>query len=112
MTRFPLGKGVGVRWSWLRVLWLAAVFSIGTTSNSFAQAVYGSISGTVVDNSGGALPGVTVTITSVERKTTDNVTTDDAGRFLRERLVPGPYEVKAELTGFKTALVPNVRVSV
>src|SRR5262245_44976332 len=112
MTRFLLGKGVGVRWSWLRVIWLAAVLSIGTTSNSFAQAVYGSISGTVVDNSGGALPGVTVTVTSVDRKTVDTVTTDESGRFVKERLLPGPYEVKAELTGFKTAHVPTVRVSV
>ena len=33
-----------------------------------AQAVYGSISGTIRDNSGGILPGVTVTVTSVERE--------------------------------------------
>src|SRR5262245_56335454 len=112
MTRFLLGKGVGVRWSCLRVIWLGAVLSIGITSVSWAQAVYGSISGTVLDNSGGALPGVTVNITSVDRKTVDTVTTDESGRFLKERLLPGQYEVKAELTGFKTAVVPNVRVSV
>jgi len=88
------------------------LLSISTTSFSFAQAVYGSISGTVVDNSGGALPGVTVNVTSVDRKTVDTVTTDESGRFVKERLLPGPYEVKAEITGFKTALVPNVRVSV
>jgi hypothetical protein len=112
MTCFLLGKGVGVRWSWMRVLWLVAVVWIIPTTPSFAQAVYGSISGTIVDNSGGALPGVTVTITSVERKTVDAVTTDENGRFLKERLLPGNYEVKAEITGFKTALVPNVRVNV
>ena len=36
-----------------------------------AQAVYGSIAGTVSDPSGAALPGVTVTITSIERSTSD-----------------------------------------
>jgi Carboxypeptidase regulatory-like domain/TonB dependent receptor-like, beta-barrel len=77
-----------------------------------AQAVYGSISGTVKDASGGVLPGVTVTITSVERKTTDSVLTNDSGLFIKERLLPGAYEVKAELSGFKTALVPRVDVSV
>ena len=112
MTRLLLGQGVGVRWSWSRVIWLALLFTLGTTPSSFAQAVYGSISGTIVDNSGGALPGVNVTVTSVERKTVDTVVTDESGRFLKERLLPGPYEVKAEITGFKTALVPNVRVSV
>ncbi len=48
-----------------------------------AQAVYGSIGGTVTDTSGGALPGVTVTITSVERKTVDTAVTNESG-FLRE----------------------------
>ncbi len=74
--------------------------------------MYGSITGVIVDNSGGALPGVTVTVTSVERKTVDSVVTNDTGRFVKERLLPGEYEVKAEMSGFKTALAPNVRVSV
>jgi outer membrane receptor protein involved in Fe transport len=77
-----------------------------------AQAVYGSISGTVSDSSGAVLPGVTVTITSVERKTVDTAVTNESGNFVRERLLPGVYEVKAELSGFKTAIVPQVRVGV
>ena len=35
--------------------------------SALAQAVYGSIAGTVVDKSGALLPGVSVTVTSVER---------------------------------------------
>ena len=77
-----------------------------------AQAVYGSISGTVTDSSGGVLPGVSVTVTSLERKTTDTVVTNESGFFLKERLVPGTYEVKAELSSFKTAVVPSVVVNV
>ena len=60
-----------------------------TPSTAVAQAVYGSISGTVNDSSGGVLPGVTVTITSVERKTADSVVTNESGRFTKERLLPG-----------------------
>jgi hypothetical protein len=77
-----------------------------------AQAVYGSIGGTVTDASGGILPGVSVTITSVERKTSDTVVSNESGFFLKERLLPGTYEVKAELTSFKTAVVPSVIVNV
>jgi outer membrane receptor protein involved in Fe transport len=77
-----------------------------------AQAVYGNISGFVKDSSGAVVPGVTVTITSVERKTVDTAVTNESGRFLKERLLPGTYEVKAELTGFKTAVVPSVVVAV
>jgi outer membrane receptor protein involved in Fe transport len=77
-----------------------------------AQAVYGNISGVVKDASGAVVPGVTVTITSTERKTVDTVVTNESGRYLKERLLPGPYEVKAELSGFRTAVVPNVIVAV
>ena len=77
-----------------------------------AQAVYGSISGTVTDASGAVLPGVSVTVTSAERKTSDTVVTNESGFYSKERLLPGPYEVKAELTSFKTAVVPSVIVSV
>jgi hypothetical protein len=77
-----------------------------------AQAVYGSIAGEVVDTSGAAVPGATVTITSTERQTVDTVVTNASGFFSKERLLPGVYEVKAELAGFKASVFPAVRVSV
>jgi outer membrane receptor protein involved in Fe transport len=77
-----------------------------------AQAVYGSIRGTITDASGAVLPGVTVTITSVERNTSDTVVTDSNGVYRRERLLPGTYQVKAELQGFKEAVLPSVVVNV
>ena len=77
-----------------------------------AQAVYGSIGGTVKDPSGGVLPGVTVNITSLTRQTTDTVVTNESGLFVKERLLPGAYKVEAELTGFKTAVVQRVEVGV
>ncbi len=79
---------------------------------TFAQAVYGSIAGTVEDPSNAALPGVTVTATSVERKTVHSAVTNGDGFYLIERLLPGTYEVKAELGGFKAAVVSAARVSV
>ncbi len=80
--------------------------------SALAQAVYGSIAGTVVDQSGALLPGVSVTVTSVERKTTDTVVTNEAGHYVKERLLPGMYEVKIELSGFKQAVYPNIQVNV
>jgi hypothetical protein len=77
-----------------------------------AQAVYGSIAGTVTDPSGATLPGVTVTITSIERSTSDSVVSNDSGLYVKERLLPGVYEVKAALGGFKSAVVSAARVSV
>jgi hypothetical protein len=77
-----------------------------------AQAVYGSISGTVTDAAGAVVSGATVTITSIERKTSDVVSTNESGLYVKERLLPGNYEVKVEATGFKQNLVSSVVVNV
>jgi outer membrane receptor protein involved in Fe transport len=107
-------------WRWLsnprsgrRLLVVLAMLGLVLAdSPASAQAVYGSVAGTVLDNTGGVLPGVTVTITSLERQTVDSVVTNESGFYQKERLLPGVYEVKAELAGFKTALVPRVTVAV
>jgi outer membrane receptor protein involved in Fe transport len=91
---------------------VAALLVLAPAGTALAQAVYGSIAGTVGDPSEAALPGVTVTATSVERKTVHSAVTNDSGRYLLERLLPGVYEVKAEITGFKAAVVSTARVSV
>src|SRR5262245_31062502 len=80
--------------------------------SAHAQAVYGSISGTIKDNTGGVLPGVTVTITSLERKTADEVISNESGFYMKDRLLPGAYEVKAELSGFKQVIFNGVNVNV
>jgi len=80
--------------------------------SAFAQAVYGSIGGVVKDASGGIVPGATVTVTSLERQTVDTVVSNESGFYVKDRLLPGTYEVKAEIAGFKTAAVREVRVSV
>jgi outer membrane receptor protein involved in Fe transport len=97
----------------VRIVTLVSVLlTLFFTPSALAQAVYGSIAGTVIDQAGGLLPGVTVTITSLERKTVDSVVTNEAGQFVKDRLLPGTYEVKVELSGFKQAVYPNIQVSV
>jgi hypothetical protein len=91
---------------------LAILLGVAAPASVAAQAVYGSLGGAVTDNTGGALPGATVTITSVERNTVDTVVANESGLWVKDRLLPGTYAVKAELTGFKTAVVPRVTVSV
>src|SRR5262245_8235839 len=80
--------------------------------SAHAQAVYGSISGTIKDNTGGVLPGVTVRITSIERQTADEVISNDSGFYMKDRLLPGTFEVRAELSGFKQPIFANVIVNV
>jgi outer membrane receptor protein involved in Fe transport len=98
--------------AWGLVVAVVAGVLLGVSQPASAQAVYGSIGGTITDNTGGVLPGVTVTITSIERQTVDTVITNESGFFVKDRLLSGNYEVKAELQGFKAAVVPRVQVSV
>ena len=91
---------------------LALAMLVLTSAAANAQAVYGSVSGIVRDSTSGLLPGATVTITSVERNTVDTVVTNESGVYLKERLLPGVYELRAELAGFKAAVVPRVQISV
>ena len=102
MTRHvPLaGPSLGRRAPLVRLfcgLAMTALAVVSAPVGAAAQAVYGSLSGSVADNSGGALPGVTVTIKSVERNTVDTVVTNESGIYGKDRLLPGIYEVKAEL---------------
>ena len=71
----------------LRVLVVLAIALMSSVSTAAAQAVYGSISGTVSDATGGVLPGATVVVTSVERKTVDTVIANESGFFVKDRLV-------------------------
>ena len=96
----------------IQLLIISLVLSLGFAANARAQAVYGSISGTVTDTSGAAIAGATVTIRSIERNTVDTVTTNESGLYVKERLIPGAYEVKVEFQGFKQKIVSSVTVSV
>ena len=70
---------------------------------TFSQDVQGSIRGAVLDQSGGAVAGATVSVLDLARGTTRTLTTDDAGQYLATNLTPGTYTVRAEAKGFKTA---------
>lgn len=66
-----------------------------------AQVTTGTISGTVKDTSGGAVPGASVTVTEINKGTSSNVVTDSEGSYSAPFLIPGTYEVAIELTGFR-----------
>src|SRR6202051_5324236 len=58
------------------------------------------IVGSVTDPAGAAIPGATVTVTSVENGLKRSVKTDDSGRFSFPQLKPGMYSVRAEADRF------------
>jgi Carboxypeptidase regulatory-like domain len=76
------------------------------------QEFRGSITGTIVDTSGGVLPGVTVTVANVETGVSQHVVTNDRGLYEVRYLNAGTYSVTAELPGFKKASVPDNAVRI
>src|SRR6266849_8936246 len=77
-----------------------------------AQGTTGSISGFVTDDTGGALPGATVTVRHVETDQRRALVTDGAGRYRAQQLAPGKYDVTVELQGFRTARVTELTLTV
>jgi hypothetical protein len=77
-----------------------------------AQVQTGSIVGLVTDASNALLPGVTVSL-SGERLIggAQTAVTDTRGAYRFDRLVPGSYNVRFELQGFRTVDRPDVRIS-
>ena len=59
-----------------------------------AQAVYGSIVGTVLDSSGAGVPNAKVTITDLNRSVSFTATTNDSGFFTQRSLIGGRYQVR------------------
>jgi hypothetical protein len=78
----------------------------------FSQLNSGSINGGVADATGAVIPGVTVTVTDVERGVSRILLTDEAGQYLAPSLTPGTYLVRAELAGFQTVERKNIVVGV
>ena len=71
-------------------------------ATGFAQTL-GTIAGEVRDASGALVPGVTLTVVNTATNATRATTSNDVGLFEFPALPPGPYTVKSELDGFRTA---------
>jgi hypothetical protein len=77
-----------------------------------AQTATATISGIIQDSTGAVLAGVTVTARSIETGRTRAITTDETGRYIIVGLEPGEYQVRAELTGFQTAVRDRVSATI
>ena len=92
--------------SWLA---LSLMLSAGPV---FAQAGTASLTGTVTDDQGAVLPGVTVTISNASNGFIRTTATAGDGTYQLLALPPGTYALKVELQSFRTVVYENVPLPV
>jgi hypothetical protein len=95
MKRFPA--------CFVMVLLLSAATATAQTT--------GSVNGTVSDNSGAVLPGVTVTATSPILMGVQTAITNDSGMYRFPSLPPGTYRLAYELAGFGNVIREGIVVN-
>jgi hypothetical protein len=86
------------------------VVTSGATSTAWAQAQSGEIFGKVTDDTGGVIPGVTVTLTSPSLITPQTTVSVESGAYRFPNIPIGTYTVTFELGGFSRFVRENVRV--
>ena len=101
-TRFPLR---GVTMLVVLGVLLMPVYAV-------AQVAVGTLVGSVRDDTGGGVPGATVTATETRTNITRTVVSNAAGNYSFNNLAPGVYRVDGELVGFKKFSREGVEVSV
>jgi hypothetical protein len=76
-----------------------------------AQELYGSVVGTVQDNSGGRIPGASVQITNRETNLVLTTVSNETGAYSFTNVLSGTYDVKVTLQGFKEFVQQRVPVT-
>src|SRR5438552_9634071 len=87
------------------------IFSV-RSGHLHAQAVKGSLLGTVTDASGAVVPGANVGITEINTNLGRSTVTNESGNYVFGNLDRGVYRVEIQLPGFKKAIRDKVDVLV
>jgi len=95
----------------LQVLAAAIVAATTLPHAAAAQAVTGTISGTVVDQQAQVIPGAPITVINEATNDSRVTVTDGSGSFQVTNLQPGFYTVRVEMSGFRTLERKNVVLS-
>ena len=85
---------------------LLATFSV----SSPAQDLRGRVQGIVSDTSGAVIPAASVTLRNVSTNVAVERQTNEGGRYLFDFVLPGSYEIRIEVEGFRTFLQQNILV--
>jgi hypothetical protein len=98
---------------WRRLSYGLALAGLLSGAVAFAQNTNsGDIRGTVTDQTGAVIPGVTVTVQDVDKAVTRTYTTDGAGLYDTGSIVPDHYLLTFSKTGFRTLVRGPITLTV
>ncbi len=88
------------------------LFGYVTARSASAQVLYGSMVGTIQDQSGAVVPKAGITITNKATGLTRETTADDAGRYSLLNILAGTYDLKVSAQGFRTTTRTDIEISI
>src|SRR5262245_18187845 len=94
-----------------RMLTAAVLLFCVLPAHMLAQTSNATLGGTVSDTTNALIPGVTVTATNTETGIVSTFVTNETGAYQFASLQPGTYRVAAELPGFQTRVINDVRLA-
>ncbi|SFS12969.1 Carboxypeptidase regulatory-like domain-containing protein [Granulicella pectinivorans] len=97
MNPFPTNARSG--WSYYPTLALLLLSLVFSASTAHAQALYGSVTGTITDASGAVIPNAAIVLTNQGTSAVQTVTTDAQGLYTVRNLLPGSYSISLARTG-------------
>ena len=78
------------------------MYVLGFACVASAQSLYGSLVGTVTDESGAVVPNAEITASQAETNLSRKTQTGDNGSYNLRNLLPGTYQITITLAGFQT----------
>src|SRR5215471_16307000 len=105
-TRFP-----GTTPAWVAGVCFLALLSAPAVRPVAAQVLYGSVIGTVTDQTDSVIPTAAVTLISKGAGLSKEVVSDDGGRYSLVNVLPGRYDLKIVAKGFRTYTQTDIEVT-
>jgi len=90
---------------------IVAAAAMAFSPTAQAQAIYGSVFGTITDASGASIPNATITVTDESKGTAVQVSSNQSGEYTVPNLIPDVYDIKATAAGFSAVENKGIQVS-
>ena len=95
-----------------RISWPLMILFVLVPAHAFGQGYYGTVSVSIVDQSGAAIPNAKLALIDQEKGYRFEASSDTAGRYLFRSVAPGLYTVAVAVSGFEKNERKGIRMDV